>query len=120
MLVRIRQGILKEPVPLRIGEGIVIQGFQTVPEIQDEILLRMDREILIPLFPQHPDKFLLQFSLALVTVSPLFNGFIFCDNGVFRCLGDDVEVGRECTSYLTTTDIIIATMAATAAKISTT
>ena len=39
MVIRIRQGILKEPVPLGIGKGIAIQSLQFLPEVCDQLCL---------------------------------------------------------------------------------
>ena len=43
MVIRICQGILKEPVPLGIGEGIAVQALQLLSEICNQLRLRMDR-----------------------------------------------------------------------------
>jgi len=92
MVIRIRQGILKEPVPLGIGEGIAVHGLQLLPEIRDQLCLRMDRKILIALFGKHTDEFPLQFSLTLIAVGPGLYRLIFRDNGVLRCLGNDIKI----------------------------
>ena len=59
MVIRICQGILKEPVPFGIGEGVAVQNLQLLPEIRDQLCLRMNRKIFIALLSEHTDEFLL-------------------------------------------------------------
>ena len=98
MIIRVRQSIFEEPVPLGIGEGIAVQHLQFIPEICNQLCLRMDRKIFIALPGEHTDEFPLQFSFALIAVGPGLHRLIFCDNSVFRCLGDDIEVRHSPTS----------------------
>ena len=83
---------------LGIGEGIAVQHLQFIPEICNQLCLRMDRKIFIALPGEHTDEFPLQFSFALIAVGPGLHRLIFCDNSVFRCLGDDIEVRHSPTS----------------------
>ena len=79
---------------------IAVQSFDLLPEIDDQIRLCMDRQILIALLTEQPNEFLLQLGLALIAVGPGLYRLIFRDNGVFTCLGDDVEIRHAATFFL--------------------
>ncbi len=63
---RICQDFLKEALPFRIGEGIVVQEFELFPEVSNQFWLTMDRQICVALFPKKLDEFTFQISLTLV------------------------------------------------------
>ena len=92
MIIWIRQGVFKEPVPFGIGEGVAVQDLQLLPEIRDQLCLRMNRKVFIALFGEHTNEFPLQFSFALIAVGPGLYRLIFRDNGVLRCLGNDIKI----------------------------
>ena len=115
MVVRICQCILKEPVPFGIGEGIAVQDLQFLPEIRNQLCLRMDRKVFIALFGEHTDEFPLQFSFTLIAVGPGLYRLIFRDNGVLRCLGDDIEIRHSPTSlFHPIRDLVVIDVAETA------
>ena len=100
MIIRIRQRILEEPVPLRIRENIAVQNLQLFPKVRYQLDLGMDRKIFIALFREHTDEFPFQFSLTLIAVGPGLHRLIFRDNGIFCCLGDDIEIRHVATFFL--------------------
>ena len=87
-IVRVGDFILKKEVPFFIRESIVVQQFQLTAQVCHKVSVLMDREVGIALLLQHPDKCLLQRSLALVGVRAFALRFVFCYNGTFVAGGN--------------------------------
>ena len=83
VFIRVCYGIVEKVLPFRIGKGIMVQFLQLPAEITDQITLRVNRKVFIPLLTQHADEFLFQGGFALVTVGTLLYRLIFRDNGIF-------------------------------------
>ena len=82
MLVGVGNYITEKLPPLRIGKLVVVQLFQLAAEVSSQFILGMQRQIGIALLAQQPDKFFLQFCLALVAVRAHLGGFIGGNNGI--------------------------------------
>jgi hypothetical protein len=91
-LVLIRQGILEEAFPFRIGEAVSVQLFQLRAQIGDEVGLRVDGQVFIALLAEQADEFLFQCSLALVALGTRLDRLVFRDDGVLRSFGDNIEI----------------------------
>ena len=94
MLIRVGDSVRKEALPLVIGEMIIVQFFQLDTQIGYKVFFRADPEVLIALLGEHPDKFLLQRSLALIAFTALGDRFVLRDHRIFTCLGYNVEIGH--------------------------
>ena len=57
-LVRISKNLRKEPLPLAVRKGIVIQNLQLSSKIRNQTVFIMNRKVLIPLHGQQSDEFL--------------------------------------------------------------
>lgn len=95
VLVGVGNDTGEELIPLAVGELVAVQGLQLPAQVGDQIRLLVDGQILIALLLEHPEKFLLQGSLALVLLGAEGGGGVFRDHGVFRGGGDDVEEGHD-------------------------
>ena len=93
-VVGVGDALTEKPLPFGIGEGVTVQLLQFLSEIGDQLRLRVNRQILIPLLAEKADKFLFQRGLALISVGAGFDRFIFRYHCVFGSLGDDVEVAH--------------------------
>ena len=82
-IVRVGDFILKKVVPFFIRKGIIVQNLQLTAQVCYKVSVIVDREVGIALLLQHPDKCLLQRSLALVSVRAFALRFVFCYNGTF-------------------------------------
>ena len=87
-IVRVGDFILKEVIPFLIRKGIIVQNLQLAAQVCHKVSVLMDREVGIALLLQHPDKCLLQRSLALVGVRAFALRFVFCYNGTFVAGGN--------------------------------
>ena len=100
MLVGVGNYITEKLPPLRIGKLVVVQLFQLAAEVSNQFILGMQRQIGIALLAQQPDKFFLQFCLALVAVRTHLGGFIGGNNGIFIGSRNDIEKGHFHTRLL--------------------
>lgn len=89
-LVSVRDELPEKPLPFAVGKPVVVQGFDPFSEIRNQLLFRVDLQTAIALPHQQPDKFLFQVGFTLVGIGTLLNRLIFRDNGIFRCLRDDI------------------------------
>ena len=97
VFVGVGQGFMEKAVPLTVGEGVVVEGFQLTAQVGDEFRLGVDGQIGIALLGELLDERLFQRGLALVAVRPGGAGFI---GGYHRVLGggsDDVIGVHGCT-----------------------
>ena len=93
-VVGVGDALAKKPLPLGIGEGVVVQLLQLFAEVGSQLRLGVDGKILVPLSTEQADKFLFQRGLALVAVGTGLDRFVFCDYRVFGGLGNDVKVAH--------------------------
>ena len=93
-VVGVGDALTEKPLPFGIGEGVTVQLLQFLSEIGDQLRLRVNRQILIPLLAEKADKFLFQRGLALISVGAGFDRLIFRYHCVFGSLGNDVEVAH--------------------------
>ena len=93
-VISIRNAGSEKTLPLAIGESIAVQFLQLFAEVGNQLRLRVDRKILIALFSEQADKFLLQRGLALVAVGAGLDWLILRYHRVFGRLGDDVEIAH--------------------------
>ena len=100
MLIGISNGIFEKILPLCIRKLIVVQFFQFLTEIDNQVFLRVNRQIFISLFAEQADKLLFQFCFALITVRALLDWLIFCDNSILRCLRYNIKVRHILASLL--------------------
>ena len=89
-LVGVGDALLEEPFPFTIGKLVVVQLFQLLAKVGDEVRLSMDGQVSIAHLAQQADKLLFQLRLALIRLSPLREGRVFRYNGVFRVLSNDI------------------------------
>lgn len=101
VFVGVGQSLMEKAVPLAVGEGVVVEGFQLTAQVGDEFRLGVDGEIGITLLGELLDERLFKCGLALVAVRP---GFAWLIGGDHRVLGggsDDVITLHLLSSYLT-------------------
>ena len=67
-LVGTGNAALEKALPLRIGEGVVVQLFQLAAQIGDERRLVVDSQVFIALRGEHTDELAFQRGLALVAL----------------------------------------------------
>ena len=89
-VVRARDPLGEELLPLRVGKRHVVQELKLLAEIRDELLLGADGEVLVGLRLQLPDELLLQCCLGLVAAGLIFVGHILRNDGALRRDGDRV------------------------------
>lgn len=77
----------------------MVQLFQLTAEVSNQFILGMQRQIGIALLAQQPDKFFLQFRLALVAVRAHLGGFIGSNNRIFIGSRNDIEKDISSSSY---------------------
>ena len=82
MLVGVGNGMGKELIPLAVGEGIIVEGFQLTAQVGDEFRLGVDGKVGIPLFGELPDEGFLQLRLALVSLRAGGRGGVLSQDGV--------------------------------------
>ena len=93
-LVGAGNAILEETLPLRVGEGVVVQLLQLAAQIGDERRLVVDGQVFIALGGQHMDEFLLQRGLALVALRPPRLRGILRHHRTLAGGGDEVVLGH--------------------------
>ena len=62
LVIRVCDYVIEKPFPFRVGKGIVIQLFQLLPQVGNQVSLFMNRQVGIALLTEHTDKLLLQCS----------------------------------------------------------
>ena len=48
-VVAARDLLVEEPIPLVVGERVVVQGLELDPQVRDELAFRADRQVLVRL-----------------------------------------------------------------------
>ena len=91
-VIRICNAIREEAFPFGIGKMIVVQLLQFFAEVTDQVCFSMNGQVLIALFAEKANEFLLQLSFTLVAVRTCLDRLIFGNNRVFTCLCDNVKV----------------------------
>ena len=91
-VVGIGNALGKEPLPFAVGKAVVVQRFQLCAQVGDQLRLAVNRLVLIALLCQKADKLRFERSFALIGVGARSHRLVFCNNGVFRCFGDNVKV----------------------------
>lgn len=94
VLIRVGDGGREKALPLLVGEVVVVQLLQLDAQVGDQLLLGVDRLVLIALFGEQAHELPLQLRLGLVGFRAPGRGFVGSDDGVFAGLGDDVERGH--------------------------
>lgn len=90
MLVGVGNGMGKELIPLAVGEGVIVEGFQLTAQVGDEFRLGVDGKVGIPLFGELPDEGFFQLRLALVSLRAGERGGVLSQDGVLGGGGDEV------------------------------
>ena len=62
IIIFVRYALTEEPLPFTVCEVVGVELFQLRAQVPDEVGLRVDREILIPLLPKESDELLFQIS----------------------------------------------------------
>ena len=94
-VVGVGNALGKEPLPFAVGKMIVVQRFELCAQVGDQLRLAMNRLVLIALLCQKAYKLRFECSFALIGVGARSHRLIFCNNGVFRCFGDNVKVRHD-------------------------
>ena len=90
-LIGVGNAIAEKPLPFVIRKLIAVQPFQLLAEIFNQLRFRMERKVFISLRTQHFNEFLFQRSFALIAFRTLRRRFVFGNDRVFSCLGDNVK-----------------------------
>ena len=90
IIIFVGYALTEEPLPFTVCEVVGVELFQLRAQVPDEVGLRVDREILIPLLPKESDELLFQISLTLVVFRRSSYVVIFCDHSVFLTFRDDI------------------------------
>lgn len=80
----------EEPLPLPVGEGVVVEGLQLAAEVVHQVCLLVNGQVFVALLGQQVEELLLQGGFALVGVRTVFVGGVFGDDGGVGGGGDDV------------------------------
>lgn len=80
----------EEPLPLPVGEGVVVEGLQLAAEVVHQVRLAVEGQVLIALGLQAADEVPLQFRLALVGPGLAALRGVLGHHGALRGGGDDV------------------------------
>ena len=99
VFVGVGQGFMEKAIPLAVGKGVVVEGFQLTAQVGDEFRLGVDGQIGIALLGELLDERLFQCGLALVAVRP-GGGFIGGDHRVLGGGSDDVIGVHGCAPLL--------------------
>ena len=62
LVIRVCDYVIEKPFPFRVGKRIVIQLFQLLAQVGNQVSLFMNRQVGITLLAEHTDKLLLQCS----------------------------------------------------------
>ncbi len=81
----------EEPLPLPVGELDAVQRLKLCAQVREQVLLRSDRQVLIRLLPQQPDKLRLQLRLRLIPRRLCRVGLELRDNRRLRRQRDRLE-----------------------------
>ena len=97
-LVRVGKRFRKEPLPLAVGKGIVIQNLQLSSKIRNQTVFIMNRKVLIPLHGQQSDEFLFQSLFTLEAVRARAFRCILSNHCTLIACGDDVVSAHNSTA----------------------
>src|SRR5690606_251906 len=86
----------EELVPLFVGKGIVVQHFQLLPEIADEILMAVYFEKCISLILQQLNKGFFQFGFRLIRFMPRIFGLVLRNDSTFGIVRYRVVFNHRC------------------------
>lgn len=90
----------EEPLPLPVGEGVVVEGLQLAAEVVHQVRLLVNGQVFVALLGQQVEELLLQGGFALVGVRAVFVGGVFGDDSAITGGGDEIVLSHKCLLHL--------------------